>query len=80
MPGKCKNTKYTKYRWDEKQQKCVVRKQKGSWEFGIDDKRVEVEGIMKTKKSGKKIFKPKSRSDKKMFRIIDRNKRKGIKR
>lgn len=78
MPGKCKNTKYTKYRWDENQQKCVVRKQKGSWDFDIDDKSVEVEGTMRTKKSGKKVFKPKSRVDKKMFRIIDRNKRKGI--
>lgn len=50
--------------------------EKGTYGFGIDGKEVEVEGKMITKRSGKKKFKPKSRKDKKMFRVIDRNKRK----
>jgi hypothetical protein len=51
---------------------------RGTFGFGIDGKEVEVEGKMITKRSGKKKFKPKSRKDKKMFRVIDRNKRKNI--
>ena len=50
--------------------------EKGTYGFGIDGKEVEVDGKMITKRSGKKKFKPKSRKDKKMFRVIDRNKRK----
>jgi len=50
--------------------------ERGTYGFGIDGKEVEVEGKMITKRSGKKKFKPKSRKDKKMFRVIDRNKRK----
>tara|TARA_R110001592_G_scaffold19758_1_gene80632 strand:- start:820 stop:1044 length:225 start_codon:yes stop_codon:yes gene_type:complete len=56
-----------------KRKRKVVR---GTFGFGIDGKEVEVEGKMITKRSGKKKFKPKSRKDKKMFRVIDRNKRK----
>jgi len=52
--------------------------EKGTYGFGIDGKEVEVEGKMITRRSGKKVFKPKSRADKKTFRIIARNKRKGI--
>jgi hypothetical protein len=52
--------------------------ERGTYGFGIDGKEVEVEGKMITKRSGKKKFKPKSRKDKKMFRVIDRNKRKNI--
>tara|TARA_R110000796_G_scaffold43603_8_gene107088 strand:+ start:714 stop:947 length:234 start_codon:yes stop_codon:yes gene_type:complete len=54
-----------------KKKRKVVR---GTFGFGIDGKEVEVEGKMITKRSGKKKFKPKSRKDKKMFRVIDRNK------
>ncbi len=48
---------------------------RGTFGFGIDGKEVEVEGKMITKRSGKKKFKPKSRKDKKMFRVIDKNKK-----
>ena len=80
MPGKCKNTKYTKYRWDKKQQKCVVRKKTGVYDFEIDGKKVNVEATIKTTKKGEeKKPKPTRRSGyRKMFRIIDRNTRKGI--
>ena len=52
--------------------------ERGTYGFGIDGKEVEVEGKMITKRSDKKKFKPKSRKYKKMFRVIDRNKRKNI--
>jgi hypothetical protein len=61
---------------DDKKKRKV---EKGTWDFGIDGKNVQVEGKMITKRSGKKKFVPKSRANKKMFRVIDRNKRKGIK-
>ena len=57
---------------EPKKKRTVVR---GAFGFGIDGKEVEVEGKMITKRSGKKKFIPKSRKDKKMFRIIDRNER-----
>jgi uncharacterized Zn-binding protein involved in type VI secretion len=53
--------------------------ERGTYGFGIDGKEVAVEGKMITRRSGKKKFVPKSRAHKKMFRVIDRNKRKGIK-
>lgn len=56
-----------------KKKRKVVR---GSFGFGVDGKEIEVEGKMITKRSGKKKFKPKSKEHKKMFRVIDRNKRK----
>lgn len=49
--------------------------ERGTFGFGIDGKEVEVEGKMITKRSGKKKFKPKSIKDKKMFRVIDKNKK-----
>ena len=61
---------------DGKKKRKVER---GTWDFGIDGKNVQVEGKMITRRSGKKKFVPKSRANKKMFRVIDRNKRKGIK-
>lgn len=50
--------------------------EKGTYGFGIDGKEVDVEGKMITRRSGKKVFRPKSLADKNMFRIIKKNKRK----
>ena len=50
--------------------------ERGTWDFGIDGKEVQVEGKMITKRSGKKKFVPKSRANKKMFRVIKKNKKK----
>ena len=61
---------------DGKKRRKVER---GTYGFGIDGKEVAVEGKMITRRSGKKVFRPKSLANKKMFRVIDRNKRKGIK-
>lgn len=61
---------------DGKKKRKVER---GTYGFGIDGKEVAVKGKMITRRSGKKRFVPKSRAHKKMFRVIDRNKRKGIK-
>tara|TARA_R100001463_G_scaffold49658_1_gene99561 strand:+ start:295 stop:528 length:234 start_codon:yes stop_codon:yes gene_type:complete len=52
--------------------------ERGTFGFGVDGKEIQVEGKMITKRSGKKKFKPKSKEHKKMFRVIDRNKRKNI--
>ncbi len=50
--------------------------ERGIFGFGVDGKEIAVEGKMITKRSGKKKFKPKSKEHKKMFRVIDKNKRK----
>ena len=50
--------------------------ERGTWDFGIDGKEVQVEGKMITKRSGKKKFVPKSRANKKMFRVIKKNEKK----
>ena len=61
---------------EPKKPKKKRKVERGTWGFGIDGKEVEVEGKMITRRSGKKKFRPKSRADKKIFRVIEKNKRK----
>ena len=56
---------------DGKKRRKVER---GTYGFGIDGKEVEVEGKMITRRSGKKVFRPKSLANKKMFRGLPKEK------
>jgi len=62
--------------YDDDKKKKERTTKRGSWDFGIDGKSVEIEGKMITRRSGKQRFRADDKEDRKMLRVVKRNNRK----